>query len=119
MLEITFLAKLATIAGSILVCGFFGVVLLKITTGEISLAYLLSVKDASGCWSYSPARLQLLIFTVGVAANYLRSVMVSPHGDSLPDLPMSVVAALGGSHVAYLGSKAFSAFIQPLLKNLE
>jgi hypothetical protein len=119
MLEMTFLAKLATVAGGILVGGFFGVVLLKIATGEISLAYLLSAEDAAGRWAYSPARLQLLIFTVGVAANYLHSVLVNPHGNSLPDLPMSVVAVLGGSHAVYLGSKAFSAFLQPLLKNLE
>ncbi|MDP9120219.1 MAG: hypothetical protein M3O15_02445 [Acidobacteriota bacterium] len=116
MLELTLLAKLATVAGGILVCGFFGVVLLKILTGEISLADLLSTAD--GKRSYSPARLQLLIFTVVVAANYLHSVIVSPHRDSLPDLPTSVLVALGGSHAVYAGAKAFSAFIKPLLKNL-
>lgn len=119
MLEITTLAKLTTVAVAILVGGFFGVVLLKIATGEISLAYLLYTKDAAGRWTYSPGRLQLLIFTIGVAANYLHSVMVNPRIDTLPDLPMSVVAALGASQVSYLGSKAFSTFIGPLLRNLR
>jgi len=115
----TLLIKLVTLVGVVLAGGFFGVVLLKIATGEISLAYLLYTKDAAGRWTYSPNRLQLLIFTVGVAANYLYSVMTNPKVDSLPDLPMSVIAALGVSHVSYLGGKAFSAFIGPLLKNLK
>ena len=119
MLETTFLIKLATLAGAILAGGFFGVVLLKIATGEISLAYLLYTKDAAGRWTYSPNRLQLLIFTVGVAATYLHSVMVNPKVDSLPDIPMSAIVALGVSHVSYLGGKAFSAFLGPLLKNLK
>ncbi len=119
MLETTYLVKLATIAGAILAGGFFGVVLLKVVTGEISFTHLLYTKDAAGRWTYSPNRLQLLILTVGVAANYLHSVMVNPRVNSLPDLPMSVIAALGASHVSYLGGKAFSAIIGPFLKNLR
>src|SRR5947199_10178596 len=99
MLETTYLFKLATIAGAILAGGFFGVVLLKIATGEISLAYLLYTKNTAGRWTYSPNRLQLLIFTLGVAATYLHSVMVNPKVGSLPDVSMSVIAALGVSHV--------------------
>jgi hypothetical protein len=113
----TFLAKLATVAGAILVCGFFGVVLLKIATGRISLASLLSTAD--GKRSYSPARLQLLIFTVAVAASYLYSALVDPSRDSLPDLPASVLVALGGSQAVYLGGKAFTTFSKPPLKKLE
>jgi len=118
MLETTLLAKLITFAGALLTCGFFGVVALKIVTGEISLAHLLDAKDGTPN-SYSPARLQLLIFTLVVAANYLHGVINNPQQDSLPDLPMSVVAALGGSHAVYLGSKAFSTFVKPLLKKPE
>ncbi|HEX3526397.1 MAG TPA: hypothetical protein VH988_04960 [Thermoanaerobaculia bacterium] len=119
MLETTLLAKLITFAGALLTCGFFGVVALKIVTGEMSLAHLLDAKDGTPNGSYSPARLQLLIFTVVVAANYLHGVITNPQQNSLPDLPMSVVAALGGSHAVYLGSKAFSTFVKPLLKKPE
>jgi glycerol uptake facilitator-like aquaporin len=116
MLATTYLVQLTTFATVLLVGGFFAVVLWKIATGEISLAYLLYTKGSDGRLSYSPARLQLLIFTVGVAANYLRGVMANPHVDSLPDLSPSVLVALGGSHAVYLGGKTFSALIQPLLK---
>lgn len=119
MLETASLLKLATFEGAILAGGFFAVVLLKIATGEISFAYLLYTKNAAGRWTYSPNRLQLLILTLGVAGTYLYSVMVNPRVDSLPDVPMSVIAALGVSHVSYLGSKAISAFLGPLLKNLK
>ncbi len=117
MLEISFLAKSAVLAGVLLVGGFFAVVLLKIATGEISLASLLYTRDAAGHWSYSPGRMQLLIFTVVVAGTYLHSVVISPARGTLPDIPAYVLAVLGGSHATYLGSKAFAAFVQPLLKN--
>src|ERR1051326_2810252 len=116
MLETTYLVQLTTLATVLLVGGFFGVGLWKIATGEISLAYLLSTKDKDGRWSYSPARLQLLIFTVGVAANYLRGVMATPHVASRPDLSPSVLVALGGSHAVYLGGKVLSSLIQPWRK---
>lgn len=116
MLATTYLVKLTTLATVLLVGGFVGVVLWKLATGEISLAYLLYTKGGDGRLSYSPARLQLLIFTVVVAANYLHGVMVNPHVDTLPDVPTGVLAALGGSHAVYLGGKAISTFIQPLIK---
>jgi hypothetical protein len=114
-----FLAKLAFLAGGTLLLGFAAVVLLQIVTGRIPLSGLLFSKDAGGAQTFSPARLQLLIFTVVVAANYLHAVLADPRQSSLPTLPTSVIAALGGSHAVYLGGKAFTAFIQPLLKNLE
>jgi|HubBroStandDraft_3_1064219.scaffolds.fasta_scaffold03153_5 glycerol uptake facilitator-like aquaporin len=113
------LHKLVVIEGFVLLAGFFGIVVYKIAIGEIPLAGLLDAKNPDGRPSFSPARLQLLIFTVGVAAYYLHAVVANPHRDSLPDLPQSVVAALGGSHAAYLGGKAVSVFIQPLLKRLK
>lgn len=114
-----FLAKLAFFAGNILLFGFAAVILLQIVTGHISLGGLLDSKDAEGGRSFSPARLQLLLFTVVVAAYYLHTVLANPRQISLPSLPTGVIAALGGSHAVYLGGKAFTAFIQPLFKNFE
>lgn len=113
------LTRLTLLAGSVLIFGFAAVVLLQMMTGRISLVGLLDSKDESGRATFSPARLQLLIFTVVVAAQYLHAVLVNPRQDSLPSLPPEVIAALGGSQVVYLGGKAFTAFIQPLLKKLE
>jgi hypothetical protein len=113
------LAKLTLLAGSTLILGIAAIVLLQIVMGRIRFDGLLDTKDASGRRSFSPARLQLLIFTVVVAGRYLHAVLVNPSQDSLPDLPPGVIAALGGSHLTYLGGKAFTTFIQPLLKNLK
>jgi hypothetical protein len=109
--------RLAVIECGALLLGLFGLVLWKIAVGEISLAGLLATKEPGGGSTFSPARLQLLIFTVVVAGNYLHAMLANPQGPSLPTLPYSVIAALGGSHAVYLGSKVMSAFIQPLLKN--
>jgi hypothetical protein len=112
-----FLARLAALEGGLLLVGFFGIVLYKIVVGQISLAGLLNASTEPGVPpAFSPARLQLLIFTVAVAAHYLHAVYVSPQRDSLPILPQGVVAALGGSQAVYLGGKALSAFVKPLLK---
>jgi hypothetical protein len=114
-----FLARLTLLAGGAWILGLVAVVVLQIVMGRISIAGLLASKDADGRTSFSPARLQLLIFTVVIAARYLYTVFTSPGQASLPSLPRSVIAALGGSQVVYLGGKVFSRFIQPLLKNLE
>ncbi|HYX25170.1 MAG TPA: hypothetical protein VFC23_13535 [Thermoanaerobaculia bacterium] len=113
------LAKLTLLAGSALILGFAAVVLWQMVTGRIRLDGLLDTKDASGRRSFSPARLQLLLFTVVVAAQYLHAVYVNPYQDSLPSLPPGVIAALGGSQAVYLGGKAFTTFIQPFFKNFE
>ena len=113
------LARLAFYGGILLMAGFAAIVLLQIMIGRISLAGLLETKDADGGRSFSPGRLQLLIFTVVVAAQYLHTVLAHRRLDSLPTLPQGVVALLGGSQAAYLGGKAFTTFIQPLFKNLE
>src|SRR5580704_17557869 len=100
------LTRLTPIVGGALLLGFFGVCLYKMAIGEISLAGLLYTKEPSvladgavggapgekaNDATFSPARLQLLIFTVVVAANYLHGVIVNPHQDELPGLPQGVV----------------------------
>ena len=114
-----FLPRLTLLAASAWILGLVAVIVLQIVMGRIAVAGLLASKDAEGRTSFSPARLQLLIFTVVIAARYLYTVFTSPSQASLPSLPPGVVAALGGSQMVYLGGKAFSRFIQPLLKNLE
>ena len=103
------LTKLATIEAGILVGGFFAVVVYKLVIGEIPLAGLLRSQEPGGRTAFSPARLQLLIFTAAVAAWYLGKVIANPRQVSLPHLPLSVVAVLGASHAVYLGGKAVSA----------
>jgi hypothetical protein len=111
------LFRLAVIECGVLLLSFFGMVLWKIAVGEISLAGLLTTKEPGGGSTFSPARLQLLIFTVVVAGTYLHAALATPRPQALPTLPNSVIAVLGGSHAVYLGGKTLSTFIQPLLRN--
>jgi len=133
------LTRLAFLEGCALVIGFFAIVAFKIANGTISLADLLYAKEAgrtkvrqseagggrAGAEGpvqgdkrvFSPGRLQLLIFTVAVAAHYLHAVVVNPN--QLPDVPQGVINALGGSQAVYLAGKALAAYIQPLHKNLR
>jgi len=113
------LSRLALLAGGAWILALAAVVLWQIAIGKIPLAGLLDAKDTQGDPSFSPARLQLLIFTVVVAAQYFYKVLAHLGQGSLPSLPAGVVAALGGSQAVYLGGKAFTSFIRPLLKNLE
>jgi hypothetical protein len=135
------LSKLAYLEGLALLIGFFGIVAFKIANGAISLADLMYAKEAGRTKRvrrseagggraggeavgheeprrvFSPARLQLLIFTVAVAAHYLHAVIVNPNQHALPDVPQGVINALGGSQAVYLAGKALSAYIQPLHRN--
>jgi len=113
------LARLTLFTGGAWLLGLAAIVLWQITSGRIAIAGLLTAKDADSRTSFSPARLQLLIFTVVIAARYLYQVFAHLGQTTLPPLPSSVVAALGGSQAVYLAGKAFAAYIQPLLKHLE
>jgi hypothetical protein len=113
------LARVAALAGIVLMALFAAVVAMHLATGRVSLSGLLYTKEAGGERVFSPARLQMLIATLVVAARYLFLVLQHPGLDAMPDLPPSVIAVVGGSHMAYLGGKAFATYIQPLLKNLK
>jgi len=114
-----FLTRLTLLAGGAWILGLVAIVMLQIANGRIAVAGLLTTKDDQSRQTFSPARLQLLIFTVVVAARYLYQVFVHLGQDALPPLPPGVVAALGGSQAVYLAGKAFATYVQPLLKHLE
>jgi hypothetical protein len=113
-----FLSDLARYLSAGVLLGFAGVTLWQVASGRIPLAGLLRTKSPSGAGAetLSPARFQLLLFTLVVAADYLHAVLTNPSRTSLPALPSGVVAALGGSQAVYLGGKAFAAWIRPYLK---
>jgi hypothetical protein len=110
------LFRLAVLESAALLAAFYGIVVYKIATGNIGLTGLLDAKQPDGRPAFSAARLQLLMFTVVVAGYYLHEIIVNPHRAALPDLPQSVVAALGGSHAVYLGGKTLTAFLPPRLR---
>ncbi len=79
---------------------------IRVLTGEINTRGLLRTKSPTGEDSISPARVQLLVFTLAAAGNFLTDVLNAPGSATLPEVPQSMLATLGGSHVFYLGSKA-------------
>ncbi len=94
-----------------LLAGLGAVVAFQIITGRINTKGLLSDKTKKGVGTFSPARLQLLIFTLAVAFYVLGKVMnsIAAGGDpQFPQIDMNVLLILGGSHALYLGAKTLS-----------
>jgi hypothetical protein len=59
---------------------------------------------------FSPERVQLLMFTLSAALYYVTQVMNNPNPGTLPDVPNSWTATMGGSNAIYLGGKALARF---------
>jgi hypothetical protein len=111
MVFLTQVARYATLG---LIAGYALLIGWKLYLGEIPLRGLLE----SGKGRSSPARLQMLLFTLGVAVQYVASVWKNPRTDSLPAISPQVLAILAGSQAVYLGGKALSVYL-PLLKKLR
>lgn len=79
------------------------IVVYQIVTGRINTRGLLSDKGKNGVVSFSPARLQLLMFTLATAAYLLSQVMKLL---AFPEIDPNVLVILGGSHALYLGAKS-------------
>ena len=97
------LAKLAYWEGLLLLGGFCAVVAWKLLTGGISLQQLFYGDRRGGGVEFSPGRVQIFIVTVLVALHYLTQVIQHPTG--FPEIPQAWLAAMGGSHLAYLSGK--------------
>lgn len=87
------------------------IVVYQIVTGRINTRGLLSDKANNGVGSFSVARLQLLMFTMAVAA-YVLSQVVESIATGKPQFPVidpNMLVILGGSHALYLGAKSLPA----------
>lgn len=87
-------------------------VLLTILIGIIGYRLLVQqinteglLMDKTGGRKFSPARLQMLIVTMGIALYYILMVIETKETGKLPDMPNEFLVALGGSHAVYLGGK--------------
>lgn len=85
-----------------------GIVLFQLITGRIITSGLLSDKGKDGVAAFSPARLQLLLFTLGVAFYVLGQVVnsIAAGQPAFPEIDTNVMLILGGSHALFLGAKA-------------
>jgi hypothetical protein len=104
----------------------FGIVVMELLSGQISTKNLLCgrkndtgepIVGADGLTRgrkkedtlyFSPERVQLLLFTLGVAFYYLMQVLNNPNPGTFPPLPTSWPAVIGASNAIYLGRKAYS-----------
>jgi hypothetical protein len=80
-----------------LVGGLAVIITYRLLTGGINTDCLLNEKSAGG--GYSPARLQLLLFTLGGAIYYAYQCY---HAKAFAPVPTQLGAALGGSNVLYV-----------------
>jgi hypothetical protein len=97
------LMSVARWEATLLIAALGIVTLWKILT-TAKLASLIQAADGT----LSPGRVQMLVLTIVTAMQYLIATMHDP--THLPVLPSNLVTALGGSHVVYLGAKAWSKF---------
>jgi hypothetical protein len=88
------------------------IVAYRMITQQINVTGLLM--DKTGGRVISPARIQMLIATIGMAAYYLMMVFESKDKGRLPELPNEYLAAFGTSHGIYLLGKLYGRFATTL-----
>lgn len=101
------------------------IVFYRLLTGKINTQYLFYGQRRDGTRYFSPERVQLMIFTLGVGLWYLfdtfetQVVHLPPHTKPvLPDVPTKTLALLGASHTVYLAGKAYKMLIAKITKGV-
>ena len=94
--------------------GLFGLIGFRLLTGRIRTRRLLYGARSDGSRYLSPERIQLLVFTLGVALQYLLKVVENP-GHGFPPVPQNMLNLLMGSNAVYLGGKSWTMILRRLL----
>lgn len=92
----------------VFILGLAVTIAIGLLTGRISTRYLLYATQKDGSKRFSPERVQLLVFTIAIASQYLLSAAHSSSG-KMPALPDGTLQLLGLSNGIYLGGKGWSA----------
>jgi hypothetical protein len=79
----------------------------RMLTGQINLGGLFSRKGSSNSNSVSPERIQLLLATLAMSANYVSSVVHTTSG-RMPDVTPEWLYLMGGSSGIYVAGKALT-----------
>ena len=89
-----------------------GIVAVRLLTGQINTRYLLygskPGRRQDGGRYFSPERVQLLVLTLGAATFYLTQLATTARAGKIPEVPDTLVVAMGGSNAVYLGGKAYA-----------
>jgi hypothetical protein len=99
----------------IFLAGLAAIVVYQLLNGKINTRYLLygriaaaGSSDRDANLQFSPARVQLLVFTLGAALYYLMQSTATANSGQLPDIPEGWPAAIGASNAIYLAGKAYA-----------
>lgn len=87
--------------------GLVVVVGYQLLIGRINTAGMLNDKESG---EFSPARVQLLLFTFIAAGVYFLQVAAEPK--EFPAIPQEMLYLLGGSNLFYLGGKGWALVSQ-------
>ena len=96
--------------------GLAAIIAYRLLNGQINTRYLFHGTQKDGTKYFSPERVQLLLFTLGVAVFYLSDVMQKRQSGALPDISTQTLVLLGGSHAIYLGGKAYMMLLKTIRK---
>ncbi|MBL6934442.1 MAG: hypothetical protein ISR48_03440 [Alphaproteobacteria bacterium] len=94
-----------------LIAALAAIVVFKMLSGGINTKGLLCDKQTG---TVSPARVQLLLFTVMGAVAYLTQTVgqVQAGGHGFPEVPPELLWLVGGSQALYLGGKSYTKFFK-------
>ena len=89
--------------------GLAALVALQLLTGQINTRGLFLGWKGDGTQYFSAERVQLLLFTLGAAFQFLSDVLRDP--SRFPLVSESWLLVLCGSHLLYLGGKLGASFL--------
>lgn len=92
-------------------------VAIQLFNGGIRLRGLL--RDTSPRGDFSPARLQMLVFTLAAAGQYMSEIMKSGAQGAMPAPAGSLVQILAASQALYAGSKAWQRLVIPWVEQMR
>jgi hypothetical protein len=99
----------------IFLAALIALIAIKLLIGQINTSGLLqgriSARKRGQDQYFSPERVQLLLFTIGAGLYYITLVLSNPDPGTLPDIPKTWPALLGGSNTLYLGGKAYARWL--------
>ena len=87
-------------------------IVFQLLTRHINTDGLLRGKMGNAKGRLSPERVQLLVTTLGAAMYYVLQVSTATKAGTLtlPEIPQTWPAVVGGSNLLYLGGKAYNRF---------
>lgn len=101
-------------SAALLFVAMAAIVVFAFLTGKIRTRGLMLDTEGNG---HSPIRLQMLVFTLFGAMQYLAMVVKDPA--HLPEPSAELLTMVGGSHAIFMGSKVVPLFVSILSERMS